>query len=201
MWKCKECSVELASRYLLLQHFRQIHGHFRGSYRFPCPYTDFPCTFNAWSKLLNHTYKSHAKHPTPKPLEASTFRCHVCSCRETERDFFQHLNGHLRHNETVPCVFLCCTFKTNIYSTFNTHKNRKHNNHSLKDFQANVIRTSNNLYQLDSSADGLMESIDTDHEYETLSCCDPAELHPTYFIEEKIACILLFYCSYSKGCN
>lgn len=193
MWKCKECSLELASRYLLLQHFRQTHGHFRGSYRFPCPYTDCPCTFNTWSKLLNHTYKSHAKQTTPKPLEVSTFQCHVCSCRElaTERDFFQHLNGHLRHNETVPCVFLGCTFKTNIYSTFNTHKNRKHNQHSLKDFQANVVCTSTNLHQLDNSADGLTESIDTDHEYETLNCYDPAELQPTNFIEEKIACILL----------
>ena len=190
MWKCKECSIELASRYLLLQHFRQSHGHFRGSYRFPCPYTDCPCTYNTWSKLLNHTYKSHAKQTTQKPLEVSTFQCHVCSCRElaTERDFFQHLNGHLRHNETVPCVFLGCTFKTNIYSTFNTHKNRKHNQHSFKDFKANVVCASSNLHQLDNSAD---ESIDTDHEYKTLSCFDPEELQLTNFIEEKIACILL----------
>lgn len=36
----------------------------------------------------------------------------------------------------------------------------------------------------------LTESLDTDDEYETLSCC-PAELHTDYFIEEKIACILL----------
>ena len=54
-----------------------------------------PGMFNTWNKLLNHTYKSHAKQTTPKPLETSTFQCHVCSCRElaTERDFFQHLNG------------------------------------------------------------------------------------------------------------
>lgn len=133
MWKCKECSEELSSRYLLLRRFRQIHGHFRGSYRFPCPYTDCPCTFNTCSKLLNHTYKSHAEKPTSNSLEMSTFQCHVCSCRElaTERDFFQHLNGHLRRNEKVLCVFLGCTFKTNVYSTFHTHKNRKHNQCSL----------------------------------------------------------------------
>lgn len=144
MWQCKECSLQLASRYLLLQHFRQVHGHLRGSYRYPCPYTDCPCTFNTWSKLLNHTYKSHGKHQGPNPVEGSTFQCHVCSCRElaTERAFFQHINGHLRHDETVPCMFVGCTFKTNVYSTFNTHKNRKHNQHSLKDFKANVIRTS-----------------------------------------------------------
>nr|XP_046269580.1 uncharacterized protein LOC124072313 isoform X1 [Scatophagus argus] len=190
MWKCKECSVELASRYLLLQHFRQIHGHLRGNYRYPCPYTDCPCTFNIWSKLLNHTYKSHARQLTPKPLEAYTFQCHVCSCRElaTERDFFQHLNGHLRHNETVPCVFLGCRFKTNIYSTFNTHRNRKHKQYLLKDFQANVISTSTNFNQLDNSADWLTEPRDTER---TLSCDDAAELHLPNFIEEKVACILL----------
>lgn len=130
MWKCKECSEELSSRYLLLRHFRQIHGHFRGSYRFPCPYTDCPCTFNTCSKLLNHTYKSHAKKPTSNSLETSTFQSHVCSCWElaTERE---HLNGHLRRNETVPSMFLGCTFKTNVSSTFHTHKNRKHNQYSL----------------------------------------------------------------------
>lgn len=105
--------------------------------------------------------------------------------------FFQHINGHLRHNETVPCVFLGCTFKTNIYSTFNTHKNRKHNQHSLQDFQANVIRTCTHFHQSDNSADGLTESADTDHEYETLSCGDVAELHLPNFIQEKIACVLL----------
>lgn len=61
----------------------------------------------------------------------------------------------------VPCVFLGCTFKTNIYSTFNTHTNRKHNQYSVTDFQANVICTNTNLCQLDNSADGLTDSIDT----------------------------------------
>lgn len=188
MWKCKECSEELSSRYLLLRHFRQKHGHFRGSYRYPCPYTDCPCTFITWSKLLNHTYKSHAKEPTS--LEISTFQCHVCSCRElSEKDFFQHLNAHLRRNETVPCVFSGCTFKTNVYSTFHTHKNRKHNQHSLKDFQANLICT--NLNELDDSVDVLTDSKHVEHEYETLNQDDFAEINLTNSIEEKIACILL----------
>lgn len=193
MWKCKECFLELTSRYLLLQHFRQTHGHFRGSCRFPCPYADCPCTFNTWNKLLNHTYKSHAKQLSQKPLEVSTFQCHVCSCSEiaTERDFFHHLNRHLKQNETVPCVFSGCTFKTNIYSTFNTHKNRKHNQYSLTDFQATVICRNDNLHQLDHSADGQTDSIDTDNDHDALSCSGVAELHQTNFIEEKIACILL----------
>lgn len=190
MWQCKECSLELASRYLLLQHFRQVHGHLRGSYRYPCPYTDCPCTFNTWSKLLNHTYKSHGKYEGPNTVEGSTFQCHVCSCRglATERAFFQHINGHLRHDETVPCMFVGCTFKTNVYSTFNTHKNRKHNQHSLKDFKANVISTSQ-LRQSINCADEPIESVDADNENETLSCGDAAELFQPNFIDDKIGCI------------
>ena len=92
MWTCKECSLELATRYLLLQHFRQAHGHLRGSYRYPCQHTDCPCTFNTWSKLLNHTYKNH---PYQQPLNAAEghgFKCHVCSCKglNSERFFSNH---------------------------------------------------------------------------------------------------------------
>ena len=178
---------------MLLQHFRQTHGHFRGSYRYPCPYTDCLCTFNTWSKLLNHTYKSHGKQQTPKPVEGSTFQCHVCSCTElaTERYYFQHINEHLRNYVTIPCMFQGCTFKTNIYSTFNTHKNRKHNQHSLKDFRANVVCLSSQLNQADDSVDEPTESVDTDHEYERLTSGEAAELQLRTFIEDKVACILL----------
>lgn len=47
------------------------------------------------------------------------------------------------------------------------------------------------MHQSDNSADGPTESVDTDHEYETLCCGDVAELHLPNFIEENIACILL----------
>ncbi len=163
--------MELATRYLLLQHFRRAHGHLRGSYRFPCPYTNCPCTFNTWSKLLNHIYKNHANHQTQKEVEAFTFQCRVCSCRElaTERDFFQHINRHLRHYETVPCVFQGCTFQTNVYSTFNTHKSRKHNQHSLTDFKAHVLSTSTQLDQSDNSVDVPTESLNINHDNVTLN--------------------------------
>lgn len=87
-------------------------------------------------------------------------------------------------------MFVGCTFKTNIYSTFNTHKNRKHNQHSLKDFKANIIRTSNQLHQSDIE-DGSTESVDGDYENETLGSGDAVELHLRNLIEEKIACLLL----------
>ncbi|XP_035848765.1 uncharacterized protein LOC118493311 [Sander lucioperca] len=87
-------------------------------------------------------------------------------------------------------MFVGCTFKTNVYSTFNTHKNRKHNQHSLKDFKANVISTSQ-LRQSINCADGPTESVDADNENETLSCGDAAELYRPNCIDEKIGCILL----------
>lgn len=87
-------------------------------------------------------------------------------------------------------MFIGCTFKINIYSTFNTHKNRKHNQHSLKDFKANIIRTSNQLHQSDIE-DGSTESVDGDYENETLGSGDAVELHLPNLIIEKIACLLL----------
>ena len=192
MWTCKACSLELSSRYLLLKHFRQTHGHIRGSYRFPCPYTDCPCTFTLWSQLLNHTYKNHSEQTTQKSTKLITFQCHVCSYREliSERDFFQHINRHLRHHETVQCVFLDCTFKTNIYSTFHTHKNRKHNQCSLNDFRPDIICTSGQYCQSDSSAEYLSHFADTNYVHDKIND-DLVDLLGSDYFEEKIACLLL----------
>ena len=109
----------------------------------------------------------------------------------TVRDFFQTINVHLRHYETIPCVFRECTFQTNIYSTFNTHRNRKHNQYSLKDFKANVLDTSTQLDQSDNSEDVPTGSEDINPEHETLTSDEAAELHLPHIIEEKTACILL----------
>ncbi len=117
----------------------------------------------------------------------------MCSCRElaTERDFFQHINRHLRHYETVPCMFQGCTFQTNVYSTFNTHKSRKHNQHSLTDFKAHVLSTSTQLDQSDNSVDVPTASLNINHDNVTLNSVEAADLHMPNIIEEKIACILL----------
>ena len=42
-----------------------------------------------------------------------------------------HIRHHLKNNETVTCVFKGCEYKSNVYSTFNSHKSRKHSLHSL----------------------------------------------------------------------
>ncbi|XP_054871620.1 uncharacterized protein LOC129350115 [Amphiprion ocellaris] len=38
-------------------------------------------------------------------------------------------------------MFEGCCFQTNIYGTFHSHKNRKHNPHTLKDFKPGVVTT------------------------------------------------------------
>lgn len=43
--------------------------------------------------------------------------------------------------EKVQCVFKDCDYSTNIYSTFASHKSRKHNPHSLEDFKDTVLHT------------------------------------------------------------
>ncbi|KAL4006537.1 all-trans-retinol 3,4-desaturase [Sarotherodon galilaeus] len=182
MWTCKSCSLELSSRYVLLKHFRQAHGHIRGVSRFPCPYSDCPCSFTTWTKLLNHTYKNHSEQTTQNKSEQSIFQCPICSRREyiSERNFFQHINTHLRRHQTVQCLFKNCEFETNIYSTFQTHKYRKHNKYSLHDFRDNIcIR--NQLIQSGSSEDDLFKAGTTDTLQEKVD----------YYFEERIACLLL----------
>ncbi len=39
----------------------------------------------------------------------------------------------------MPCVFEGCDYKTNKYTTFHSHKSRKHNPHLLEDFKTNVL--------------------------------------------------------------
>lgn len=55
------------------------------------------------------------------------------------KDYFHHINSHLKRHETIECVFSGCDFKTNICGTYATHKSRKHKPHSWKDLKTDVI--------------------------------------------------------------
>ncbi len=140
MWQCKVCGTELSSRYELLKHSKLIHGHLGTRFRHPCVYSSCPCTFKSWNNLLSHIYRAHCDQSSSKQDQLATFSCQLCACIESnQRDYFCHLNEHLRKHETVTCVFKECTFKSNIYNTFHTHKNRKHNLHGLTDFKLDVV--------------------------------------------------------------
>lgn len=126
MWLCKECSVSVSNRHELLKHFRLQHRH---SQHYPCLYLSCPCTFKTWNALYIHLSRVHPKQDSQELLELSTFSCHLCTCSvlSTERDYFVHIGSHLKNNETVKCMFEGCHFQTNVYGTFHSHKNRKHN--------------------------------------------------------------------------
>lgn len=75
--------------------------------------------------------------------ELSTFSCHVCKCKNlsNEREYFVHINTHLRRNEIVSCMFVGCSFQTCIYGTFKSHKSRIHTPHTLTDFVPGIVTT------------------------------------------------------------
>lgn len=138
-WQCKNCNFTTSKRLDLLRHYRLQHGHFGRSQSIPCLYQDCPCTFRTWGALRTHLSRYHPQ--ATKPGQLLSFTCLVCnsSCFDTERIYFEHLGCHLKKFETVTCVFKDCEFKTNIYTTFHSHKSRKHNSYSVQDFKTSVF--------------------------------------------------------------
>lgn len=64
--------------------------------------------------------------------------CEKCD-HPTEKSYFEHLNKHLKNHETISCIYDGCSFTTNIYGTFKSHRSRKHASGGLDDFQNDVI--------------------------------------------------------------
>ena len=158
MWECKLCDISpVSSRYEILKHYKLKHGHYSHRHRHHCVYTRCSCTFKSYSKLLSHIYRTHSTEASPKSVEQCSFSCKLCACHEllNERDYFSHINEHLRSHETVTCMFEGCMFQTNIYSTFHSHKNRKHTPHTLNDFKSDILTGTARLQESDSPvADG-----------------------------------------------
>lgn len=56
----------------------------------------------------------------------------------SERDYWTHINAHLKKNEVVTCMFLHCKYQTNILGSFKSHKSRKQS-FSPKDFKPGIV--------------------------------------------------------------
>lgn len=142
MWQCKDCGTEVSRRSEILKHYKLKHSHFGRGLHIKCVYPDCPCSFKTWNSLLAHLSRNHTttlKHSTDI---FTTFSCHLCGCNDlgTERDYFLHISHHLRNHETVTCMFKGCEYKSNVYSTFTSHRSRKHHLHSLVDFKDDVVQ-------------------------------------------------------------
>ncbi len=194
MWPCKVCDITLSTRYELLKHFRLKHFNYGRKCRYTCPYADCPCTFTSWKSLLRHTYETHKKLTTAH-AQLTTFLCQKCSCKElsNEKEYFSHINQHLRQYETITCMFEGCMFETNIYGTFNSHKNRKHNPHTLNDFKAGVVKHSVQSDESGSPEDD-SPSTSADIDFVALSNADSdtdTSEDLSKVVEQKIASVLL----------
>ncbi|XP_051800542.1 uncharacterized protein LOC127532612 [Acanthochromis polyacanthus] len=143
MWQCTGCSVAVPSRSELLNHYRLKHPHFGRTIRYPCTYSECPCTFKTWNALMVHQSRVHSTQYNQTQKELSVFSCHLCPCKNlaNEREFFVHINTHLKRNENVSCVFVGCSFQTTVYGTFKSHKSRRHTPHTLTDFLPGIVKT------------------------------------------------------------
>lgn len=150
-WSCKNCEFRASKRLELLKHYRLKHLHTGQGRSLPCLYSDCPCSFKGWGALRTHLSRDHT--PTEQFEQIVSFSCLVChlSSFHTERQYFEHLGAHLKKHETLHCVFKDCDYSTNIYSTFASHKSRKHNPHCLDDFKHTVLSTYSSQATEDSS--------------------------------------------------
>lgn len=144
---------------------------------------------------MSHIYRTHKTQTSPEASELSIFSYQLCTCPKlaNERGYFSHVNEHLRRHETVTCMFKGCGFKTSIYNTFHTHKNRKHNPHTLNDFRAEVVTVVTRLQESNTSTtDNVSCAADTDVESETDIDAHASSIEDLpRVIEQNIASILL----------
>lgn len=141
MWKCRQCAESVLTRYQLLKHYRLKHGHYGQRHSYPCTYYECPCSFKTWNALKTHLSRCHIDSSS-RSGEPVIFTCSLCPGSEliSVKEYFSHVNNHLKCFETVTCIFQNCSFQTNIYGTFKSHKNRKHGNCTEKDFKPEVLK-------------------------------------------------------------
>nr|XP_023651070.1 uncharacterized protein LOC111835233 isoform X1 [Paramormyrops kingsleyae]XP_023651071.1 uncharacterized protein LOC111835233 isoform X1 [Paramormyrops kingsleyae] len=183
MWLCKKCNFTASKRSELLKHYRLKHWHSTRNHSILCPYSDCPCCFRTYSALYSHLSRDHRE--SLDAGQAVSFRCLVCNSvsHHSEKQYFEHLRGHLKKYETVTCVFNNCEFSTNIYSTFASHKSRRHTPHSLEHFKPSVFQ--NNTCETPK---------DTDLSVDESDSCEPVVEEEHDFVKivnNKLGCLFL----------
>lgn len=68
-------------------------------------------------------------------------------------------------------MFQGCSFQTNIYGTYKSHRSRKHTPYSLQDFKVGIVNTSEAENLADGDIDNSAQSgecdVDSDSDIET----------------------------------
>lgn len=108
-----------------------------------------------------HLSRSHnVAGRSDREVEADAYiSCCMCNFKQpfSEVTLFSNLRSHLRKHEMVACAFKNCNYRTNVYSSFNTQKIRKHVGSS--DFYDNVVSAENDSTPLTYCADCVVEGL------------------------------------------
>uniref|UniRef100_A0AAR2L1H0 C2H2-type domain-containing protein n=1 Tax=Pygocentrus nattereri TaxID=42514 RepID=A0AAR2L1H0_PYGNA len=173
-WRCKLCAFGTSSNTGLLKHYRLKHRHFGHEHFLPCIYLNCSCSFKTWGGLRTHLCRAHKSEQSENKGAVTVFKCKICNtCFPNTKDYFQHINSHLKRLETIVCVFDGCDFKTNIYATYATHKSRKHQFYSCDDFKADVIvkhPTATSFQHIQSHSSSLESNDDVEFDTVDLDC-------------------------------
>ena len=121
-------------------------------------------------------------------------KCLLCDFEDAVslKQYIAHLGKHLRNRETVTCPFNHCLFKSNIFSSFTSHKSRCHPHCTLKDFKTEITVQE---CELSKSETAESESHGTDSDFhvplEDNSDNEPEYHDTTEKIQERLASLLL----------
>lgn len=133
MWRCKLCEFSTAVKVRLMSHYRLLHGQYSTTCPLPCPYHNCMCHFKTYNSLKVHMSRVHdASAKSVREVGDRVFKCPLCDFRQpfVERDMFLHLGRHLQQKQMVQCPFKDCSFTSNVYPTFRSHKSRVHSHSS-----------------------------------------------------------------------
>lgn len=143
IWQCKLCAASFTSRIQLFRHYRLQHSHYSRIIPLPCLYTDCICTFQTLNALSTHLsrYTAQFSSCAEQSQGPVLFKCTLCTFQQpfSESALFSHLRKHLKNHETVTCPYKDCSYSTNVYSSFNSHKSRAHQASLASDFQTDIV--------------------------------------------------------------
>lgn len=76
----------------------------------------------------------------------------------------QHLGEHLKNHETVNCIFKSCSYKTNVYGSFRTHRSRNQKSSSVSNLKPEIAARVQPIHHSsdDSNADDSHEDVSED---------------------------------------
>lgn len=133
---CKFCTFSSSKRGQILKHYRLKHVGFTRTSPIRCLHQQYLRTFNSFNILKVHLSTFHSQITPVKKKKKDykqIFNCQLWEFKEpcTEQDFLTHLRKHLKLFQRVQCPYMDYDFETNVYSTFNAHKSRNHNQRSM----------------------------------------------------------------------